>query len=218
MRLLPVCLMASCAAAAELPNVVFVEPAGKINTASAEIRESMPLYRRVSDASKYEPWLNNESAQRALRLYAQTARIAAPGASVPDYYVALVRGGNHAAVGFRLETSEGVKEYPRTAYILLEPAPEWFETTMYHETGHVAMDMLAGGRRLDGREVASISHSTAALSDRTTRSAKVGPFIWRPWRRIWRTAKACAGATSTTPSDSATRPIARTSITAAPPI
>jgi hypothetical protein len=168
MRLLPVCLMASCAAAAELPNVVFVEPAGKINTASAEIRESMPLYRRVSDASKYEPWLNNESAQRALRLYAQTARIAAPGASVPDYYVALVRGGNHAAVGFRLETSEGVKEYPRTAYILLEPAPEWFETTMYHETGHVAMDMLAGGRRLDGREVASISHSTAALSDRTT--------------------------------------------------
>ena len=79
-----------------------------------------------------------------------------------------MKGGNHAAVGFRLETSDGVKEYPRTAYILLEAAPEWFETTMYHETGHVAMDMLAGGRRLDGREVASISHSTAALSDRTT--------------------------------------------------
>ena len=144
MRLLWVCLMASCAAAAELPNVVFLEPAGKINTASAEIRENMPLYRRVSDASKYEPWLRNESAQRALRLYAQAARIAAPGASVPDYYVALVKGGNHAAVGFRLETSDGVKEYPRTA-----------------------MDMLAGGR-LDGRDVASIPHSTAALSDRTS--------------------------------------------------
>ena len=79
-----------------------------------------------------------------------------------------MKGGNHAAVGFRLETSDGVKEYPRTAYILLEAAPEWFETTMFHETRHVAMDMLAGGRRLDGREVASISHSTAALSDRTT--------------------------------------------------
>jgi len=168
MRLLWVCLMASCAAAAELPNVVFLEPAGKVNTASAEIRENMPLYRRVSDASKYQPWLNDESAQRALRLYAQAARIAAPGADLPDYYVALVKGGNHAAVGFRLETAGGVKEYPRAAYILLEPAPEWFETTMFHETGHVAMDMLAGGRRLDGREVASIPHSTAALSDRTS--------------------------------------------------
>jgi hypothetical protein len=129
-----------------------------------------------------------------------------------------VKGGNHAAVVFRLETSDGVKEYPRTAYILLEAAPEWFETTMFHETRHVAMDMLAGGRRLDGREVASISHLTAALSDRTTAFSEGGPFIWRPWRRTWRTARTCAGATSITPSDSATHPIARTSITAARPI
>jgi hypothetical protein len=168
MRLLMVWLMASCAAAAELPNVVFLEPAGKVNTATAEIRENMPLYRRVSDASRYEPWLHNESAERALRLYAQAARIVSPGADVPDYYVALVKGGNHAAAGFRLETAGGVQEYPRTAYILLEPDPESFETTMFHETGHVAMDMLAGGRRLDGKEVASIPHSTAALSDRTS--------------------------------------------------
>jgi hypothetical protein len=40
--------MASCAAAAEWPNVVFLEPAGKVHTASAEIRENMPLYRRVA--------------------------------------------------------------------------------------------------------------------------------------------------------------------------
>ena len=62
-----VCLMASCAAAAEWPNVVFLEPAGKVHTASAEIR-------RVADASKYEPWLNkaaHESTERALRLYGQ---------------------------------------------------------------------------------------------------------------------------------------------------
>src|ERR1022692_3227014 len=168
MRLLWVCLLASFAAAAELPHVVFLEPAGKVNTASAEIRENMPLYRRVADASKYQPWLHYESAERALRLYAQAARIAAPGANVPDYYVALVKGGNHGAVGFRLETADGVKEYPRTAYILLDADPELFETTLFHETGHVVMDMLAGGRRLDGLEVASIPHSTAALSDRTT--------------------------------------------------
>lgn len=168
MRVLLVCLIASCAAASELPNVVFLEPAGKLNTATAEIHENMPLYRRVADAAKFTAWLRNESAARALHLYAQAARIVSPGAEIPDYYVALVKGGNHGAVGFRLETRDGVKEYPKTAYILLDADPELFETTMYHETGHVVMDMLAGGRRLDGLEVASIPHSTAALSDRTT--------------------------------------------------
>ncbi len=167
MRWLSVCLIASCAAAAELPNVVFLEPAGPVNTASAEISEKMPLYRRAADASKYDAWLRNESAQRALKLYAQAARIIAPGANVPDYYIALVQGGNHAAVGFRLATEGGTAELPRAAYILLDADPERFETTMFHETGHVVVDMLAGGRRLDGLEIASIPHSTAALSDRT---------------------------------------------------
>jgi hypothetical protein len=160
--------MACSAAAAELPQVIFLEPVGKVNTAAAEIREKMPVYRRVADASKYEPWLRNECAARALRLYAEAARITAPGAGVPAYYVALVPGGNHAAVGFRLETSAGVQEYPKTAYILLDAEPGRFETTMLHETGHVVTDLLAGGRQLDGKEVGSIPHSTAALSDRTT--------------------------------------------------
>jgi hypothetical protein len=158
MRWLSVCLIASCAAAAELPNVVFLEPAEPVNTASAEISANMPLYRRAADAAKYEAWLRNESAQRALRLYAQASRIFAPGANVPDYYIALVQGGNHAAVGFRLATESGAAEFPRTAYILLDADPERFETTMFHETGHVVVDMLAGGRRLDGLEIASIPH------------------------------------------------------------
>ena len=168
MRLLLLLLTACYAFAADVPKVIFLEPAGKVNTAAAEIREEMPLYRPVADASKYEPWLHNESAERALRLYAHAARIAAPGAATPEYYVALVPGGNHAALGFRLQTATGVKEYPRTAYILLDAMPERFETTMYHETGHVATMMVAGGRRLDGLELSSIPHSTAALSDRTT--------------------------------------------------
>src|ERR1017187_8520933 len=150
MRLLWVCLMASCAAAAELPNVVFLEPAGKVNTASAEIRENMPLYRRVADASKYRPWLHYESAERAMRLYPQAARIAAPGANVPDYYVALVPGGNHAAVGFGRQIDRAAVGQGRAEYIRLEPKPERFETTLSRETGHVLMHMLAGGRRLDG--------------------------------------------------------------------
>jgi len=161
-------LACAAGAGAERPNVIFLEPVGTLNTASAEIRETMPLYRRVADPSKYAAWLDNESAGRALRLFAQAATIATPAAALPDYYVALVKGGNHAAVGFRLETASGTQEFPRTAYILLDAEPELFRTTMFHETGHVAMDMLAGGRRLDGVETASIPHSTAALSDRTT--------------------------------------------------
>jgi len=46
----------------------------------------------VADASKYTPWLHNESAGRALRLFAQAAHI----------------------------LSAGIQECPRTAYILLD--------------------------------------------------------------------------------------------------
>jgi hypothetical protein len=88
--------------------------------------------------------------------------------SPPEYYVALVPGGNHAAAGFRLGTGGGVQEYPHTPYILLDAEPERLETTLLHETGHVVMNILAGGRRLDGLEIASIPHRTAALTDRTT--------------------------------------------------
>jgi len=83
MRVLLLMVTACSAVAADLPKVVFLEPVGKVDTAAAEIREDMPIYRQVADASKYEPWLHNESAERALRLYAQAARIAAPGASLP---------------------------------------------------------------------------------------------------------------------------------------
>ena len=166
-QMLLLCLLASAAGAAELPKVVFLEPAGKINTAAAEISEKMPVYRVVADDSKFRPWLANEPAERALRLFAQAAQVAAPGSAAPVYYVALVPGGNHASVGFRLETEHGTVDYPHTAYILLEADLGWFQSTMLHETGHVAMYMLAGGRRLDSKEMTSIPHSTAALSNRT---------------------------------------------------
>lgn len=168
MRALLLCVLACCAAARDLPEIVFIEPVGKLDTNKSDIREKMPLYRLVADPAKYRPWLRNECAVRALRLYNSAARIVEPGASVRAYYIALAPGGNHAAVGFRLQSGEGIRAYPHTAYILLDAAPERFETTLLHETGHVAMDMLAGGRQLDGREAASIPHSTAALSDRTT--------------------------------------------------
>ena len=82
--------------------------------------------------------------------------------------MALVPGGNHAAVGFRIKDGANVEPHPKPPYILLEPAADRFETTLLHETGHVVMALLAGGRQLDGRDVTAIPHTTAALSDRGT--------------------------------------------------
>lgn len=161
-------LVLPAAAAQDLANVIFLEPVGKLDTRGAEVTEKMPLYRKAADPGRYAGWLQNESAQRALRLYRAGFEIAHPGGGTPDYYVALVPGGNHAAVGFRLEKGERVEELPHQTYILLDAEPWRFETTLLHETGHVVLEMLAGGRRLDGKDLASIPHSTAALSDRTT--------------------------------------------------
>lgn len=80
----------------------------------------------------------------------------------------LCLNGNHAAVGFKLQRGDQVEEHIKQAYILLDPSPSQFESTLLHETGHVVMEMLAGGRQLDGNEVSAIPHTTAALSDRGT--------------------------------------------------
>jgi hypothetical protein len=154
--------------AQDLANVIFLEPIDKVETASAEIAAKMPRYRKAADQAKYSPWLHNASAERALRLYRTAWEIDHAGGGTPDYYVALVPGGNHATVGFQLQTGDKIEDLPRQAYILLDADPELFETTLLHETGHVVMDMLAGGRRLDGNELAAIPHSTAAITDRTT--------------------------------------------------
>jgi len=151
-----------------LANVIFLEPVSKVDTSGAEVRAVMPLYHRAADPAKYTPWLENESAKRALRLYRAGYEIAHPGGGTPDYYVALVPGGNHAAVGFRVQDGEKVEEHPKQAYILLDAQPNRFESTLLHETGHVVMAMLAGGRQLDDKSVSAIPHTTAALSDRAT--------------------------------------------------
>jgi hypothetical protein len=62
-------ILLSTAGAQDLANVIFLESSGKIDTQHAEIAEKMPLYRKAADPSKYSPWLRNESAERALRLY-----------------------------------------------------------------------------------------------------------------------------------------------------
>src|ERR1035438_6993454 len=154
--------------AEDLANVIFLEPVNKVDTHGSEVTEKMPLYRKAADPARSTAWLHNASAERAFRLYRAANEIVHPGAGTPDYYVALVEGGNHAAVGFRIQNGDAILDYPRQTYILLDADPNSFETTLLHETGHMAMEMLAGGRQLDGKDIASIPHTTAALTDRTT--------------------------------------------------
>lgn len=150
---------------------VFLIPVEKIDTNRAEAGGGMRTFRR-EPPEKYLKWLENDAARRAMKLYAQAWAILEargnPQRQPRDYYIALVRGGNHAAVGFRLQTEGGVEDHPGHAFILLDPDPRPFSSTIYHETGHVAMAMLAGGRELPRADVAAIPHSTAALSDRAT--------------------------------------------------
>src|ERR1039457_6914719 len=170
-RILALMGLAAAGASAQVPgpvNVIFLEPLGRVDTGGAEITQKNPLYRKVADTARYTAWLHNESAERAFRLYRDACEVARPGGGVPEYYVALVKGGNHAAVGFRVQNGGAVEDHARQPYILLDPDPLSFETTLLHETGHMAMAMLAGGRQLDGKQVAAIPHTTAALSDRTT--------------------------------------------------
>ena len=166
--LLAFILLFASAWAEDLVNVIFLEPVDKINTRGAEVTEKMPLYRKAADPARYTAWLHNASAERAFHLYRAANEIVHPGAGTPDYYVALVEGGNHAAVGFRIQNGSTLQDYPRQTYILLDADPNSFETTLLHETGHMAMEMLAGGRQLDAKDIASIPHTTAALTDRTT--------------------------------------------------
>jgi hypothetical protein len=166
---LALALLAAGAAWCQTPvNVVFLEPVGEVQTARAEIGESSLVYRRVADPSRFAQWTHNAYAARAFRLYRMAHDLVWPGRGTPDYYIALVKGGNHAAVGFRLQEKGGTVDRPGQPYILLDQDPSRFEVTLLHETGHMAMALLAGGKQLAGEGIAGIPHSTASLSDRNT--------------------------------------------------
>jgi hypothetical protein len=165
-----VALLAACAAWCQSPvNVIFLEPVKAVSSNGGETGGGMLEFRRVADPSRYIAWTKNDYAARAFRLYRMAYEIARPGRGTPDYYVALVKGGNHAAVGFRLQDNSGKrKDYAGQPYILLDADASRFEVTLLHETGHMAMALLAGGKQLEGESMSGIPHSTASLSDRNT--------------------------------------------------
>jgi len=81
----------------------------------------------------------------------------------------MVPGGNHADVGFALSNASGEEmAFPNSTYIKLDPDPAVFKTTLLHETGHMVLALLNGGKKIPQKGIASIPHTTAALTDRGT--------------------------------------------------
>lgn len=156
-------------AAAQTPSpVTFLIPADSA-------ADGPPVYAIESDPdriSTYESWLDNESARMALDLYSRAMRLARESGRLEEaprtYFILLTPGGNHAAVGFQLLTDSGVVDHSRTPYMKLGPQEWRFSTTLLHETGHVVLAALAGGRELPRHSIAPIPHTTAALTDRVT--------------------------------------------------
>lgn len=144
-------------------RILFMEPAGPVE------KGALPVYRLVSEVERvrtYAGWVDNKPARMAMDLYRRAWRLTHPADQAAVYYVALVPGGNHADLGFRLKNGEAVEEHDTTAYIKLD-AEEWvFSTTLLHETGHVVISLLNGGAGIPTSDLASIPHTTAALTDR----------------------------------------------------
>jgi len=150
-------------------QILFMEPD------TVTVGCEMPVYRLVTDTSRiktYMEWLNNEPAHWAIKLYGEASRIMdarQKSEQVPAYHIALIQGGNEAAVGFCIRDKSGtIQSYPLIPYIKLAPEDWVFTTTFLHETGHVVLSILNGGKTIPKQDISSIPHTTAALTDRGT--------------------------------------------------
>lgn len=149
--------------------VVFLEPVGSH-------RLKRPTYRRITEPKKLSllrRYMDNEAAGVALELFrlaqeVDARRTSAGGATRQPFYIALVRGGNHAAQGFKLVDGAVTKDHARAVYVKLGFRAKRFRTTLLHETGHVVLGILSRGQGVPTKQIASLPHSTAALTDRGT--------------------------------------------------
>lgn len=154
-------------------DVVFMVPADGADTEADAV--VTPAYEAVTDAvaiANYQQWLDNGAARLALNLYDEAQKLAVARGTIegdaPPYHIAIIPDGNFADIGFTLHTDDGIANHDSTPYIKLDPSPAAFAGTFLHETGHVVLATLAGGKRVPARPIASIPHSTAMLSNRGT--------------------------------------------------
>lgn len=147
--------------------LVFMEP---VEGSASDL----PVHRRVDDPDRlaeFTRWTDNDYARWAVALYRSAAEIARRrgGADLPDaLHVALVPGGNHADAGFSLLSRDGMRDYPGIPYVKLGADAWRFETTILHETGHVVLRAFRQGASVPTEPIASIPHTTSALTDRGT--------------------------------------------------
>jgi hypothetical protein len=150
-------------------RIVFIEPD---SSRQDSINQYFHIVKDTARINLYHQWLNNPAAQMALDLYQRAWNIVNPmtnaNPQTPVYYIALIKGGNYGDVGFQLVSSSVVEDHSTTPFIKLDPSDWVFNTTFLHETGHVILALLNGGRKIPVKEMASISHTTAALTDRKT--------------------------------------------------
>jgi hypothetical protein len=151
---------ASISAQSKIPQIFFMEPdPGKPS-------DELPAYQLITDEaqlSEYKQWIDNDAARWAFDLYSRAWKIKHPDEE-PSYYIALVKGGNHAELGFTI----GKKSFLDTSYIKLDPDKKSFKATLFHETGHMVLAILNGGKKIPQLGIVSIPHTTAALTDRGT--------------------------------------------------
>ncbi len=163
-------------------DFAFLEP-----TEDAETSNELPLYRLVDDSTRLaelRSWTSNDAADRALSLYEDALAAVAdqgPSKAARTLYIALVPRGNNADLGFRLQSGTDIEDHSGTAYVKLGPDDWRFGATLLHETGHVAMTVLAGGRQIARRDMAAIPHSTATLTDRGTAFAEGFAIHFETW-------------------------------------
>lgn len=157
------------ASIAEPPaNIVLLEPS------SVADRDGPPRFTRVVDAARIEAvrgWLEHPCARRALALYAMAEDVrASRDASYvrSPYPIALVPGGNHADAGYVEVLADGSELPHDEPFIKLDPSAESFGRTFLHETGHVALGIVAAERGVPSEPLASIPHTVTAITDRST--------------------------------------------------
>jgi len=149
--------------------IVFIEPV------KTQAGGASPLFKEITDASlinRYHAWMENDAARWALKLFQRAWEIrnekTQKSAEKPVYYVAIVPEGNEGKVGFRLLTNSGEQSFANRTYIELDPDEEVFKSVLLHETGHMILATLNGGKQIPSRKIAAIPHTTAALTDRGT--------------------------------------------------
>ncbi|MBL8766314.1 MAG: hypothetical protein JNL94_03060 [Planctomycetes bacterium] len=149
-------------------EVVLLEPL------AAATDHAPPRFTRVVDAARIETihgWLEHPCARRALALYAMAADVRAardPAYIRVPYPIALVPGGNHADAGYIEVATDGTETTCDVPFIKLDPSAEAFGRTFLHESGHVALGIVAGARGIPAEPVASIPHTVTAITDRST--------------------------------------------------